>query len=226
MDELLEKYLSLDDSERAAFEKALSSEEQAGLARELGIMEGLNEEFRKELRSKVGAFEQKSERARKMNPAFIGIAASFLLVSVFAVYLLQDKESLFDQYYEAYPNYELTALRGEDNLSAREEAYKAYDAADYELVIRQFTALESRQAADEFFLGIAYLETNQLDEALERLQLVISFENADYLDAARWYTALVNIKQENEPIATELLKRLANGRSEYADQASALLENF
>lgn len=226
MDELLETYLSLDDSERAAFEKALSSEERAELARELGIMEGLNEEFRKELRSKVGAFEQKSERAKKMNPAFIGIAASFLLVSAFTAYLLRDKESLFDQYYEAYPNYEVTALRGEDDLSAREEAYKAYDAADYELAIKQFIILESRQAADEFFLGIAYIETDKPKEALERMQAVINSENTDYLDAAKWYAALTYLSLEEDEKARAFLNDLANESSEWASSAAEVLKQL
>lgn len=226
MDELLEKYLSLNDQERVAFEKKLTASERKELAQELGIMEGLNDQFRKGLRSSVSAFEQRSDRVRKMNPAFIGIAASFILISSFVVYLMRDESSLFDQYYKTYPNYELTALRGDDDLSARETAYKAYDAADYELAISQFTGLEPRQSADEFFLGIAYIETNKPEEALERLQLVINMEDTDYLDAARWYVALVYLKQENETLATEFLKRLANGRSEYADQASVLLEEF
>lgn len=226
MDELLEKYLSLNESERGAFEKELSSEERAELARELGIMEGLNEEFRKELRSKVGAFEQKSERAKKMNPAFIGIAASFLLVSIFTAYLLRDKESLFDQYYEAYPNYELTALRGEDDLSAREEAYKAYDAADYEFAIKQFDMLESRQTADEFFLGIAYIETEKPQEALERLQAVIGSENSDYLDAARWYAALTYLSLGEDEKARDFLDGLAKESSEWASSAAEVLKEL
>lgn len=226
MDELLEKYIGLNESERVAFEKELSPEQRAELATELGIMEGLNEEFRKELRSKVGAFEQKSDRARKMNPAFIGIAASFLLISVFTAYLLRDRETLFDQYYEAYPNYEVTALRGEDDLSAREEAYKAYDAADYELAIRQFMALESRLAADEFFLGIAYIEADKPMEALERLQAVINSENADYSGAARWYASLTYLSLGENEKAEKLLNDLTNKNSEWSSSAAELLKQL
>lgn len=226
MDELLEKYLSLKESERGAFEKTLSSEQRADLARELGIMEGLNEEFRKELRSKVGAFEQKSDRAKKMNPAFVGIAASFLLVSIFTAYLLRDKESLFDQYYEAYPNYELTALRGEEDLTPREEAYKAYDAADYELAIRQFTALASRHLADEFFLGMAYIEAKKPKKALQSLQKVIIAGNEDYLDAAMWYAALVYLSLEEDEEAREFLNDLVNKSSDWASSADELLNQL
>ncbi|MEO9872796.1 tetratricopeptide repeat protein [Ekhidna sp.] len=226
MDELLEKYLSLSEEERAAFEKELSPEQRAFLAQELGIMEGLNEEFRKELKSKVSAFEERSHRARKMNPAFIGVAASFLLISSLVVYLMRDESSLFDQYYEVYPNYEVTSLRGQEDSSVREKAYKAYDQRNYKLAIVEFTKLDSLLGADYLFRGIARIQIKNYKDALSDFNAVIDLHDKDYESAAQWYTALIKLKQEEQEEAIPILEKLSNGQSEFASVSTKLLEQL
>lgn len=226
MDELLEKYLSLSETERAAFEKELTPEQRAELAQELGIMEGLNEEFRKELKSKVSAFEERSHRVRKMNPAFIGVAASFLLISSLVVYLMRDETSLYDQYYEVYPNYEVTSLRGQEDSSIREKAYKAYDAGDFESARSAFNDIDSLVGADYFFRGISSIQLEDYSEALSDFKMVIEQSDQDYADAAEWYTALIRIKQDAQEAAIPILENLSKGQSEFAVVSTKLLEQL
>ena len=83
MDELRDKYLQgkLSEEERKAFEENLSSEEREELATELGIGRGLEDGFRKELKSKVAGFENKRSKSGGLNYTYIGVAASLILAA-------------------------------------------------------------------------------------------------------------------------------------------------
>lgn len=226
MNELLEKYLELPEEDREAFVSKLSAEQQKALAHELGIMEGLNEQFRKELRSKVSAFEERSHRVRKMNPAFIGVAASFLLISSLVVYFTRSEPALFDQYYEVYPNYEVTTLRGETDLTNREKAYAAYDKERFELAISSFDQIDLLLASDYFFRGISNIQRAKYEEALLDLEKVIQQADPDYENAAYWYTALIKVKQEEQEEAIPILQKLSTGDSEFASVSAKLLDQL
>jgi tetratricopeptide (TPR) repeat protein len=225
MDELREKYLQgkLSAAEQKAFEEGLSAHEKEELAAELGIRAGLENGFRNELRNKVAGFEDRKRTVRRINPAYISIAASIFLVSSLVLYFTRDQTPLFDQYYEVYPNYEVTAVRGEDDLSSREQAYAAYDAGDFSTAIKAFSQLDSLVSADYFFRGICYIQVTEYDKALADLDMVISIKDKDYETASIWYTALIHLKLENDDKAVPLLRELSNGASEFAITSKELL---
>jgi len=226
MSDLLEKYMNLGDKEKKSFEKHLTKEEKQELAHELGIMEGLTQSFRQELKSKVSAFEDKSTRAKQMNPAYIGIAASFFLVAFVTVYFLKGNKPVFEEYYELYPNYEVTALRGKEGVSSRQKAYQSYDKGLYEQAYAQFNDLESPVKADYFFSAMSCIELEKYDVAIDNLNHVIVSRDSDYYNAAQWYSALVFIKTEKLDQARELLKVLKESNSEYTNQAQKLFNEL
>lgn len=225
MDELREKYLQgkMTKAEQAAFEKNLSTEEKEELATELGIREGLESGFRRELLDQVAGFEEKGQEVRRINPAYISVAASLFLVATLVLYFTRDQAPLFDQYYEVYPNYEVTTVRGEEDLSKREEAYLAYDAGNYQEAIDAFNQLDSLLAADYFFRGVSYIQAEEHQKALTDFQFVIKKNDEAYHDASIWYTALLHLKMEDEQKAIPLLESLSDGDSEFADTSNKLL---
>ncbi|WP_462254321.1 tetratricopeptide repeat protein [Ekhidna sp.] len=222
MDELRNKYIQgkLSDTERQAFEKNLSPEEKKELAYELGVRDEI---VRNELRKKVAGFEGGNKRKRMINPTYLSIAASILLVVSSVFYLTGEEDSLFDQYYETYPNYELTTTRGEENSTNRGLAYAAYDAGDYDIAIEEFSKLEILHASDYFFRGASYLQIKEFNNALGDFQKVIELEDASYKTPSTWYTALIHVKIGNKEKAIPLLEELGDGQSEFAATSKALL---
>lgn len=222
MDELRNKYIQgkLSESEQRAFEGNLTEQEREELAYELGVRDGI---VRKELRKKIAGFEEGNKTKRMINPTFISIAASIFLVASSVFYFTKGEESLFDQYYSSYPNYELTTTRSEENLSNRGMAYAAYDAGDYEVAIEEFNKLEVLAASDYFFRGASYIQIKNLDAALADFKRVVEGEDVNYIDAALWYSALIHIKQGNKETAIPILQKLSTGRSEFASTSAELL---
>ncbi|MEO9482622.1 MAG: hypothetical protein ABJG47_04225 [Ekhidna sp.] len=222
MDELRNKYLQgkLTEPERQAFERSLSSEEKEELAYELGLRDEI---VRKELRKKIAGFEEGNNRKRMINPTYISIAASIFIITSSVFYFTKEEASLFDQYYDQYPNYELTTTRSEENLSNRGLAYAAYDAGDYQIAIEEFNKLEILLAPDHFFRGVSYIQVKEYKLALSDLQEVIDLEDASYGTASVWYIALIHIKADNKEKAIPLLEELSAGQSEFAATSKALL---
>ncbi|WP_420317502.1 hypothetical protein [Ekhidna sp.] len=228
MDELREKYLQgkMTEADQKAFEEGLSSEDREELASELGIRAGLESGFRNELKEKVAGFEKRRNRVRRINPAYISIAASLFLVASLVLYFTKDQTTLFDQYYETYPNYEVTTVRGEEDPSNRERAYLAYDQGDFSGAIQAFNKLESMSSADYFFRGISHIQMTNYELALKDLDQVISIKDENYNTAASWYTALIHLKLENEASAISLLEELSKGESEFASISAELLSKL
>lgn len=228
MDELRERYLQgkLTEAEQRAFEETLSKEELEELALELGIREGLESGFRSELRRKVADFEKKDRAVKMIKPAYLGIAASLILAASLVFIFSGEDESLFEQYYKPYPNYEMTAIRGEEALTVRQKAYQSYDEEDYEAAIADFSRLDSLSGPDYFFRGICNVETNSDEQALADFDRVITMREDDYKEAASWYTALLYVKLKERHRAKPLLKQLGDGNSEFAADARKLLSRL
>lgn len=222
MDELRNKYIQgkLSEPERQAFEQKLTSQEKEELAFELGVRDEI---VRKELREKIAGFEEGNKRKKMINPTVISIAASVFLVASSIFYLNKEEESLFEQYYDPYPNYELTTTRSEENLSNRGMAYAAYDAGDYKVAIEEFNKLEILVPADYFFRGASYLQIMDYNSALVDFQKVIELEDPGYKTPSIWYTALIHVKAGNKEKAIPLLEELGAGQSEFAATSKALL---
>lgn len=225
MDELRDKYLQgkLSEEERKAFEENLSSEERKELATELGIGRGLEGGFRKELKDKVASFENKRNKSRSINYTYIGVAASLILVASLVFIFSKEEQSLFDQYYQPYPNYEVTAVRGEEDPDLRESAYLAYDKQDYENALRTFNSMDELSEPDYFFRGICLLETGYNEGALSDFEKVISAQNKDYAYPSKWLSALIYLRMDEETLAKQFLESLINDDSEYSEKAIEIL---
>lgn len=228
MSEQREKFLQrkLSKEESKAYVDSLTINEQKELAEELGIQEGLSDHFRNELRQKVVGFEKNRGRAKKINLAYISIAASILIASSVVLFFMKNDQDLFDLYYQTYPNYEVTILRGDGATILREKAYKAYDESNYKLSIDLFNQLDSLLISDHFFRGIALMESENFEMAMDDLRKVSSLDFSEYSSAAKWYLALISIKEKDFENASLLLEEIKVGNSEYADRAKELQEKL
>ena len=225
MDELRDKYLqgTLTEAERAAFEESLNAEERIHLAEELGVKDEI---LRNEIRSKVEGFERKNGKSRLINSTYLGIAASILIATSLVLYFTSNQQSLFDNYYQVYENYEVTKVRGDNELSNREKAYAAYDVGNYQQAIELFNELDSMLASDYFFRGVSYIQTQDFQRALKDFEKVIASDDSGYTNAALWYSALIHIKWEDHRKAIPILEKLSRGSSEFASTSGQLLDQL
>ncbi len=229
MTEVREKYLlgKLTEKEKADFEASLSKEEKAELAYELGVQAALVDESRDLLRKKVAGFEDRYTKAKKVNWAYMSVAASFLIVATFTVLLLNTQPStgeLYDEYFELYPNYEVPIVRGEaeGTITDRERAYQLYDTGKFQESAEKFELLDPMMDSDKFFLAMCYMKLSKWEAAKTKLAEV-SNGTTDYAETANWYIALIYLQLDQSEKSVEVL---SNVTGEYAEKAKLLKEDL
>ena len=186
------------------------------------------EEERAGIRSKFSSWEAEEKPTKHIQLSTywkMSIAASIVIASFIGYQSWSDKD-LYSEYYSAYPNYEYTTTRGEDEVTLRSKAFAAYDSKAYELANDLFTELisQSDQPEYHFFRGITRLETNNPESAFEDFGKLTNDGNS-YYQASLWYSALAYIKLEKTDKARQLLDELAQ-LDEYRKEAGDLLEEL
>lgn len=231
MTERSENYLQgkLGEEEQKLLRESLSKEEKEELAFEAGVSDAIQEDLRERLKSQVQGFESRAEtKQRNARPVWIGGIAASLILLVGAIYIFntQNSSTLYDDYYEPYPNYELTVTRGEEDLSVLQEAYLAYDLEDYKRAERLFSnalTMEENLPAS-FFQGMSRMELQKFGLAVDSFSPVLATEG-DYKEAAMWYAALANLKLERSDLAISILDQLEDS-NEYRTQVKRLIKEL
>lgn len=156
--------------------------------------------------------------------AFAGFMAWFLIGEK------HSPESLFEAYYEPYPVYQIS--RSDDHSPGLQEAMEYYglgryaEASDLLSGLRD-TDLENRDLID-FYTGISFIERRDLGRAEQLLRAVDDRNTVLYDQQARWYLALVLLKQDRIPEVIALLNELETEPGRIGKDAAALartLEN-
>lgn len=204
-------------------------EEREQIAFELGVREGVEEVTRTELRSKLEGFE-KGTRNKGWVPWIYGsVAASLLVVGSLVYYFNNSGPTLFDQYYQLHPNFEVTILRGDNSLTLEQQTFLYYDKRDFRQALEGFDQLTQASPAKEslfFFRGITQIELGNLNLALTDLQKIINNSSSEYYDASLWYSSLVHLRLDQEEQSRALLVRLSNSPGEYQTKAIELIERL
>jgi tetratricopeptide (TPR) repeat protein len=136
-------------------------------------------------------------------------AASFLFMSlscVLYIYINANPKKLFS---ENYRRYERFVLRGASTHSSLGEAYSE---GNMDSVIWDFKNLNSPVPEEYILAGIAYLEKNQPDKAIETFKTLIEknqHSNTDYFeDAAEYYLAMSYLDNMEPQKAMPLLEKI------------------
>jgi tetratricopeptide (TPR) repeat protein len=132
-------------------------------------------------------------------------------VSVYFNFFQQD---LYNQYFEIYPNVYQPVVRGSSEESTK--AFMYYENKDYDKAQRAFLSLleEENNPNIRFYYALSLLNDNLPEKGLEELKKLqnIQFEfQAEVL----WYSALTNLKIENNLEAKKLLNTLKSKFPEY-----------
>jgi TolA-binding protein len=140
-------------------------------------------------------------------------------------------EELYTAYYEPYAFSE-TVRGGDEPQNAYEEALSAIEQEDYAAAIGLLQTHLTEQPSDmraTFALATSYLETDppRWSEAAASYQTVIEDGNSLMVNQAKWYLALIYIKQGETGQAKPLLQALqSSADKKLAQQAEGILKEL
>lgn len=213
----IEAYLlgQLSPEEKAKFEERLSKDNAFKQEVKLyqNLLEGIRDvgrnDLKKELQDLEKEFTQIEGQTFNLRPTFlIGVAAAICLILI-PLYIFYTPNSLFDQYFEPYDNFVASVERGETATNPYQQAFQAYENADYAQAIEVFESLTAPQKNEEaviFYLGLSYLAQKITDPAKVKLLQVIAM-NRDFKEQAQWYLALAYVQDNQKNEARSLLQK-------------------
>lgn len=175
----------------------------------------------------------------------LAIAASFALLLTAGWFLMNQQSSSPDQLFadNFAVHQDVLSLEIEDRLAETgfgtnkealatlQKGMDTYKAGDYQSAIDQFNAFETTAPEDalatyaNFYKAIALLKTEYVSDAQKVLEKIIEQTAFPLLDDAKWYLALIYLKQDNKQGATFLLRTL-NLSDAYKERAAKLLEQI
>jgi tetratricopeptide (TPR) repeat protein len=154
------------------------------------------------------------EKSRHYAILSLRIAFGFsMILSLFALYLYitVTPEKLFSKNFHPY---ELHTMRGSSNSSAIREAYKT---GKMDSVIWEFNSLNTPQPEEYLLAGIAFLEKNQPEKAIETFKAMIQKnENSktDFFEQDAEYYLAMSYLSNHEPVKAMSIFERINADSE------------
>lgn len=143
----------------------------------------------------------------------------------------QQNQRLFSEHYAYYESDVTVTTRGdaaeqielEEQLKLALEAYENNDFATSQAIFESLMRKNKEDVVATFYAGLSSLEENQLEKAIDYLEIV-RFNSTEYYDAATWYLALTHLKLEKEQETKDLLGDLSSTKDPfYAKRARTLL---
>ncbi len=111
---------------------------------------------------------------------------------------------------------------------AAPEAYRLYEAQDYEAAEAAFrTMSESEEAERYLYLGISQIFISKAEAAIASLSKATAIDDKTAIsEHARWYLALALAQNGDLATATETLKSIIADNEQYMSKARALLRDL
>ncbi|NQZ42979.1 MAG: hypothetical protein HRT65_01625 [Flavobacteriaceae bacterium] len=163
-----------------------------------------NKELKKQL-------EHLGTPKKKNFGSWLPMAASFaVLLGVAAFLYVSGKGDVYDTYFDTYPNVVLPTTRGDQgNGDILEKAFFHYEKAQFEEATKAFDIyLEvNEDQTVRFYSAVSLMHLNESDQAKERLEFLLNTANDfEFTAEARWYLALLYIREGDIPEAKTLLE--------------------
>jgi hypothetical protein len=225
--EQIEAYLegSLKDAEKYRFEAEMKSDPElrTEVEKHRRLQDALKNRSALEFRSKVMAIEKRQESDRRRTPYWKAAAVILFLIGLSTfiwINISNGEEPLFDSYYTPYPIE--APLRGQEDHGS-EETFHLYDQGKYKEAIAGLEILAEQSSENEqlkVYLGICYLEIDEVHAALEYFESVAS--TTAYFEDAQWYRALAYLKNRQEEQSLSVLIEIIAYDGIYKDKAESL----
>lgn len=181
------------------------------------------------LKSQLQELESNSSKTGSNSGLFIRYAIAAVLVAIIGISLFftLNTRSIYDQYYEAYPNVYEPVVRGEGNNDAN-KAFVFYENNQYKKAQSEFEKLLEQEYNPNvaFYYGLSLLETEDYGEALERFENIPD-QDFQFQEELLWYSALAYVQVENFTKARYQLTLLTQDKSSaYYQDAMSILDKL
>ena len=156
---------------------------------------------------------------------------TLILVAAFFLFKNKAKEEvvptkIYASYYQTYKP--VGAARSDNTTDLTDSFTSQYTNGDYSSALKTIIpTIENQESEIKLMAAIAAIETNDLQQAYSLLDKIIEGKDYYYTDHARWYRALILIKESKLVEAKEELRILADDKStDHHQEASDLLSKI
>lgn len=216
-------------------------EENDSMAQELkiqqSIQEGIEYQNNLDVRKRLSdiANEHKTTATKRARNSMtlvriIYAVAVVVLLGLAAVFLMDGKASSAELFAAHFSPSNLTITRSTDQESDIVRLNTLYNTGDYEASMPLFVSiLEKEPSAANLRLAYGSALMVQEDFAAARVQFEVILNASDplYSDHAKWYLALIDLKEERRSSAQERLEELvSDSQSDFNSEAKSLLEEL
>jgi tetratricopeptide (TPR) repeat protein len=235
-DDLLEKYfnqpLSLEEEGLLKQWLAEDADFAENFAFEKQLRAAIHTSERATLKNKLAMLEQQPKVVPMIQKKWWYMAAACLFAIILStIFLFQkpDLETLYAEYYTAYPNVVAPIVRGNTTSvdSITLDAFIMYEKKEFEKASVKFEQIYKTSNAPfaAFYHGICLQETQKINESIIALQKITSTDREFYLPS-QWYIALAYIKSNKPQKALPLLQIVAQSEHPLHTNASALFKKL
>ncbi|SHI41851.1 tetratricopeptide repeat protein [Flavobacterium terrae] len=189
-------------------------------------------EERKNLKEKLIALENQRtpQRTKNLKVRWISIAASFVVFASVGYWILSlnSNDSLYEDYYETFPNVEAPTVRGSIANDIKSEAFYAYDSKNYEGALHLFSEILDKDKDDYalFYKGLALMELERFNDAVTVFESYQEKPNSAFNNYIKWYLALCYIKTNQTEKSKNLAHKLIKSENPFQNQARDLLRDL
>lgn len=207
---LIHKYFknSLSENEEITFNTLLNEDkdfqksfkEHQSLHRAFEINEA--ERLKQKLKQ-LDINDDKKIKKLNNNRWLFSIAASVLIIVGISFYLNYFNTSLYEKYFETYPNVYQPVIRG----SSSQSPFVYYENGDFSQAEKEFEILLNSEDNPNlrFYYALSLLNQNQYEKANIEFEKLKS-QDFEFLPEVYWYFALSQLQLDNSTKAKELLK--------------------
>ena len=173
----------------------------------LGIQESVLEGKLKQFHQSVDRAPLKSIRAPKISWKKWIAAAAVLFVASTGLFYLTKKNTLFDRFYT--PDEGLPTYMGVTDHYEFEKAMVDYKMGQYKEAIVAWKELLKESPDNDtlsYFIGSALMADKDMKQAQLYFNKVANMPGSVFIQSAKWYKALLLLKEGNKKEASDLLK--------------------
>lgn len=227
-EQLIHDYINdrLSPTDKEAFENKLATD--TGFASEVKEYKDVKNAIRENERSGLKSILQDLE-SKEATTSFskryrhIYIAAAVIIFAIIGSQFLQkgsSNQDLYASFYQPYPNTLQPVTRGEEGSNDLSKAFQAYEANDFKKAATLFDAsLKANYNTDVlFYKAMSLYNIGKQSEAANLLNK-LKKDNTNYTPQIYWYSALLDLKNNNIQRAKEQLDSLTQLNSGYKQSA-------
>jgi tetratricopeptide (TPR) repeat protein len=228
IDAYFENSLSIEDQKQFDFLMETDNDFAKEVAFQKKLKKAITLNEREALKKNLQSFEKAKLKIKSFKMWYA--AASIIAIFGLGFYFTQSStsSSIYDKYYQSYPNVVAPTVRGENSDDIKAEAFYQYDNGNYKKSLELFSNIYTTDKDDYalFYKALSFMELNKTIEAIVTLNEFDLAKNNSFTPFVKWYLSLAYIKDNQKEKAIPLLKSLSKTENPQQEMAKKLLEDL